>query len=71
MEGSDSAELFMMACNGNREHATSGQEQQEHWGSSGRVEGEREGLAGEQSGGSVVINRSPRRQDALTFRARQ
>jgi len=38
-------------------------------GSSDRAEGEREGLAGEQSGGSVVINRSPRRQDALTFRA--
>jgi hypothetical protein len=34
------------------------------WRGSGR------GLAGEQSGGSVVINRSPRRQDALTFRAR-
>lgn len=29
--------------------------------SSGRVEGEREVLAGEQSGGSVVINRPPRR----------
>jgi hypothetical protein len=29
MEGSDSAELFMRACNGNREHATTGQEQQE------------------------------------------
>ena len=27
------------------------------------------GERGEQSGGSVVINRSPRRQDALTFRA--
>jgi hypothetical protein len=39
-------------------------------GSSGRAEGEREGLAGEQSGGSVVINRSLRRQDVITFRSR-
>jgi hypothetical protein len=32
MAGSDSVELFMRACNGNREHATSGQEQQERRG---------------------------------------
>ena len=32
MEGSDSAEPFMRACNGNREHATSSQEQQERRG---------------------------------------
>jgi hypothetical protein len=32
MEGSDSAEPFTRACNGDRERPTSGQEQQEHWG---------------------------------------
>jgi hypothetical protein len=61
MASSDSAEPFHeRACNGNRERATSGQEQQEcqgeRWPSGGGTE--------EQSGGSVVINRS--RQDAKT-----
>ena len=67
--GSDSGRAIHERCNGNRERATSGQEQQERRGSSGRAEGEPGGLAGEQSGGSVVTNRSRRRQDALSFRA--
>ena len=44
MEGSDSAEPFMRACNGSRERPASGQEQQERrgeqWPRAGGVSGE-------------------------------
>jgi hypothetical protein len=47
----------------------SGQERQERRGEQWPSGGGSGGLAGKRSCGSVVINRSPRRQDALTFRA--
>ena len=51
MADSDSAESFMGGpCNGNRERATSGHEQQERQGERGPSGGEREGLAGDTAG---------------------
>src|SRR5271154_1880489 len=64
MEGSDSAELFMRACNGNREHATSSQEQQERRGEqwpSGGGAGGVSGRAKQRERSHQSVTKTPRR----------